>query len=100
MTMRYIFFFLPEPTYRNTRLVGKYISTKMVGSDEREDLTHLYKYAEGSPQERKAFETAYSFGAGAVEWEGHFNVMAEGKDLTLGMDIILIIPKNLELSRF
>ena len=28
--------------------VGQYISTKAVGSDEREDVTHLYKYDEGT----------------------------------------------------
>lgn len=29
-------------------VVGKMISTKSVGSDAREDITHLYKYPEGS----------------------------------------------------
>lgn len=31
----------------NHQLVGQHISTKAVGRDEREDLTHNYKYAEG-----------------------------------------------------
>lgn len=30
------------------KAVGHCISTKAVGSDEREDITHLYKYQEGS----------------------------------------------------
>lgn len=30
-----------------TALVGQKISTKSVGSDTREDITHLYKYPEG-----------------------------------------------------
>ncbi|XP_062254226.1 protein-glutamine gamma-glutamyltransferase 2 [Platichthys flesus] len=39
-------------------VVGKNISTKSVGSDAREDITHLYKYPEGSDEERGAFEKA------------------------------------------
>lgn len=30
-----------------TAVVGQKISTKRVGSDAREDITHLYKYPEG-----------------------------------------------------
>ncbi|XP_006784553.1 protein-glutamine gamma-glutamyltransferase 2 isoform X2 [Neolamprologus brichardi] len=39
-------------------LVGQKISTKSVGSDAREDITHLYKYPEGSAEEREAFKKA------------------------------------------
>ncbi|XP_044205421.1 protein-glutamine gamma-glutamyltransferase 2 [Thunnus albacares] len=39
-------------------VVGQKISTKSVGSDDREDITHLYKYSEGSAEERAAFEKA------------------------------------------
>ncbi|XP_051517144.1 protein-glutamine gamma-glutamyltransferase 2a [Myxocyprinus asiaticus] len=38
--------------------VGKFISTKAVGRDEREDITHNYKYPEGSEEERKVHEKA------------------------------------------
>ncbi|XP_039719841.1 protein-glutamine gamma-glutamyltransferase E [Pteropus medius] len=38
--------------------VGKYISTKAVGSYSRIDVTEKYKYPEGSSQERKVFEKA------------------------------------------
>uniref|UniRef100_A0A8C0DAI4 protein-glutamine gamma-glutamyltransferase n=1 Tax=Balaenoptera musculus TaxID=9771 RepID=A0A8C0DAI4_BALMU len=38
--------------------VGKYISTKAVGSNTRVDVTENYKYPEGSSQERQAFEKA------------------------------------------
>uniref|UniRef100_A0A8C4XAS5 Protein-glutamine gamma-glutamyltransferase 2 n=1 Tax=Erpetoichthys calabaricus TaxID=27687 RepID=A0A8C4XAS5_ERPCA len=41
-----------------TAKVGEKISTKGVGSDKREDITHLYKYPEGSDEERKVFEKA------------------------------------------
>lgn len=42
----------------NHQLVGQHISTKAVGRDEREDLTHNYKYAEGSQEERDTFNKA------------------------------------------
>ncbi|KAI1892306.1 hypothetical protein AGOR_G00131980 [Albula goreensis] len=38
--------------------VGQCISTKCVGEDKREDITHLYKYPEGSEKEREVFEKA------------------------------------------
>ncbi|XP_072320520.1 protein-glutamine gamma-glutamyltransferase 2-like [Eucyclogobius newberryi] len=38
--------------------VGQKISTKRVGHDEREDITHLYKYPEGSEEERAVFKKA------------------------------------------
>ncbi|CAN9512383.1 unnamed protein product [Ophioblennius macclurei] len=41
-----------------TSVVGQKISTKRVGSDDREDITHLYKYPEGSAEEREAFKKA------------------------------------------
>ncbi|KAF6714860.1 Protein-glutamine gamma-glutamyltransferase 2 [Oryzias melastigma] len=39
-------------------VIGQKISTKKVGSDAREDITHLYKYPEGSDEEREAFKKA------------------------------------------
>ncbi|KAM4034983.1 protein-glutamine gamma-glutamyltransferase E-like [Anomaloglossus baeobatrachus] len=42
----------------DTKYVGKYISTKAVGSDQRVDVTHLYKYREDSLEERQVFEKA------------------------------------------
>ncbi|XP_059184641.1 protein-glutamine gamma-glutamyltransferase 2 [Centropristis striata] len=42
----------------STTVVGQKISTKSVGSDTREDITHLYKYPEGSDEEREAFTKA------------------------------------------
>ncbi|KAM6163821.1 protein-glutamine gamma-glutamyltransferase E [Rhynchocyon petersi] len=40
--------------------VGKYISTKAVGSYSRMDVTDQYKFREGSRQEREVFERALS----------------------------------------
>ncbi|KAM9350327.1 protein-glutamine gamma-glutamyltransferase 2-like [Symphorus nematophorus] len=42
----------------STTSVGRFISTKAVGSDERRDITHQYKYPEGSKEERKVYEKA------------------------------------------
>ncbi|KAK3518803.1 hypothetical protein QTP70_014891, partial [Hemibagrus guttatus] len=44
-------------------IVGHNISTKAVGSDSREDITHLYKHPEGSDAERVAVETASRYGS-------------------------------------
>lgn len=45
----------------DTKCVGKMISTKAVGNDSREDITHEYKHPEGSSQERRAVQMAYKF---------------------------------------
>ncbi|XP_062853443.1 protein-glutamine gamma-glutamyltransferase 2 [Trichomycterus rosablanca] len=54
-----------------TSEVGQKISTKSVGNDKREDITHLYKYPEGSAEERKVFEKA-----------NHQNKLVKEKDNT------------------
>ncbi|XP_047627410.1 protein-glutamine gamma-glutamyltransferase E [Phacochoerus africanus] len=38
--------------------IGRYISTKAVGSNSRMDVTEKYKYPEGSREERQVFEKA------------------------------------------
>uniref|UniRef100_A0A8C1K6Y3 Protein-glutamine gamma-glutamyltransferase K n=1 Tax=Cyprinus carpio TaxID=7962 RepID=A0A8C1K6Y3_CYPCA len=43
--------------------IGQRISTKAVGSGARVDITHLYKYPEGSEEERIAVERASRFGS-------------------------------------
>uniref|UniRef100_A0A7N5P8B0 protein-glutamine gamma-glutamyltransferase n=1 Tax=Ailuropoda melanoleuca TaxID=9646 RepID=A0A7N5P8B0_AILME len=42
----------------DTHSIGRYISTKAVGSNSRVDITEKYKYPEGSSQERQVFEKA------------------------------------------
>ncbi|XP_029285692.1 protein-glutamine gamma-glutamyltransferase K-like [Cottoperca gobio] len=49
--------------YSEKKIMGHFISTKAVGSDERNDITHLYKHSEGTDQERIAVETACSYGS-------------------------------------
>ncbi|XP_055977632.1 protein-glutamine gamma-glutamyltransferase 2 isoform X2 [Sorex fumeus] len=57
-------------------IVGQKISTKRVGRDEREDITHTYKYPEGSAEEREAFTRA-----------NHLNKLVEKEELELAMRI-------------
>ncbi|XP_069807668.1 protein-glutamine gamma-glutamyltransferase 2 [Dendropsophus ebraccatus] len=50
-----------DGTVRQTKYtsqVGQKISTKAVGNDGREDITHNYKYPEGSEDERRVFDKA------------------------------------------
>ncbi|XP_031750708.1 protein-glutamine gamma-glutamyltransferase E [Xenopus tropicalis] len=47
-----------EQAHSDTKAVGQFISTKAVGSNERVDITHCYKYPEGSPKEREVFDKA------------------------------------------
>ncbi|XP_061592517.1 protein-glutamine gamma-glutamyltransferase 2-like [Cololabis saira] len=42
----------------STKSVGCFISTKAVGLNERHDITHQYKYREGSEEERRVYEKA------------------------------------------
>ncbi|CAL8259508.1 unnamed protein product [Gadus morhua 'NCC'] len=42
----------------STDSIGQNISTKAVGRDKRRDITHHYKYPEGSEEERRVFEKA------------------------------------------
>ncbi|XP_063003555.1 protein-glutamine gamma-glutamyltransferase 2 [Elgaria multicarinata webbii] len=42
----------------SSTFVGKNISTKSVGRDAKEDITHNYKHREGSEEERAVFEKA------------------------------------------
>ncbi|KAL1022544.1 hypothetical protein UPYG_G00029100 [Umbra pygmaea] len=57
----------PDGTFtqiaNETKVVGHCISTKAVGSDERNDITNLYKYPEGTEEERIAVETASRYGS-------------------------------------
>ncbi|XP_008592316.1 PREDICTED: protein-glutamine gamma-glutamyltransferase E [Galeopterus variegatus] len=93
----------------DTRSVGKYMSTKAVGSNSRVDITEKYKYPEGSSQERQVYQKALgklkpnasfgptSAGFGTEEQEpsisGKFKItgiLAVGKEVNL-----VLLLKNL-----
>lgn len=74
-----------EASYRNKTYIGKYISTKMVGEDKREDITHLYKHPEGSEEERAAFNTALKFAQGSERRKALLNKEDGENDIEIGM---------------
>uniref|UniRef100_A0A8D0F8M8 protein-glutamine gamma-glutamyltransferase n=1 Tax=Strix occidentalis caurina TaxID=311401 RepID=A0A8D0F8M8_STROC len=47
-----------ERIYSDTRKIGKFISTKAVGTNARVDVTANYKYPEGSLKERRVYKKA------------------------------------------
>ncbi|XP_009937072.2 protein-glutamine gamma-glutamyltransferase 6 [Opisthocomus hoazin] len=47
-----------ERIYSDTKKIGKFISTKAVGTNSRVDVTANYKYPEGSLKERQVYEKA------------------------------------------
>ncbi|XP_034567276.1 protein-glutamine gamma-glutamyltransferase K-like [Notolabrus celidotus] len=87
--------------YSEKKTVGHFISTKAVGSDERMDITHLYKHPEGSEQERIAVETACSYGSKAEAFspptaqDVSVEVTMDGEGPVMGKDAELtIVFKN------
>ncbi|NXY49805.1 EPB42 protein, partial [Ceuthmochares aereus] len=48
-----------KPALGGTKYTGNNISTKSVGSERCEDITHNYKYPEGSLQEKQVIHRAY-----------------------------------------
>ncbi|KAM9285664.1 protein 4.2-like isoform 2-T2 [Morus bassanus] len=48
-----------RPALSGTKYTGNNISTKSVGSERCEDITHNYKYPEGSLQEKEVLDKAY-----------------------------------------
>nr|XP_061795153.1 protein-glutamine gamma-glutamyltransferase K-like [Nerophis lumbriciformis] len=84
------------------KAVGHCISTKAVGSDDRADITHLYKHQEGSEEERIAVETASRYGSkpdvysSPMAEDVRVEVKMEGEGPRMGADAQLsIVVKNL-----
>ncbi|NXF76416.1 EPB42 protein, partial [Sclerurus mexicanus] len=48
-----------KPAFGGTKYTGNNISTKSVGSERCEDITHKYKYPEGSLKEKQVLDKAY-----------------------------------------
>ncbi|XP_004867843.1 protein-glutamine gamma-glutamyltransferase 2 [Heterocephalus glaber] len=70
-------------------VVGLKISTKSVGRDEREDITHTYKYPEGSEEEREAFTRA-----------NHLNKLAEKEEVKeeAQVDMRIRVGQNMNMG--
>ncbi|XP_059357128.1 protein-glutamine gamma-glutamyltransferase K-like isoform X2 [Carassius carassius] len=87
--------------HSDKKAVGHCISTKAVGSDKRVDITHLYKYPEGSEEERIAVETACRYGSkpnvysSPIAEDVQVEVKMEGEGPRMGGDAQLkIVVKN------
>uniref|UniRef100_A0A7N6AUD5 Protein-glutamine gamma-glutamyltransferase 2 n=1 Tax=Anabas testudineus TaxID=64144 RepID=A0A7N6AUD5_ANATE len=65
----------------STKSVGCFISTKAVGSDERHDITHQYKYPEGSKEERQVYEKA----------QHHNKLQQRGEEPGLHLKVFFIV---------
>ncbi|XP_062843515.1 protein-glutamine gamma-glutamyltransferase K [Trichomycterus rosablanca] len=94
-----------DGTFSNVHIeknvVGHCISTKAVGSDQRADITHMYKHPEGSEEERIAVETACRYGTKpnvypqAMVEDVIVEVKVEGEGPSMGADAHLkIVVKN------
>ncbi|XP_074013683.1 protein-glutamine gamma-glutamyltransferase E-like [Numenius arquata] len=57
--------------YCDTEIIGRFISTKAVGSNSRVDVTCNYKYPEGSSEERQVYKKALAKIFGSSITEGH-----------------------------
>ncbi|XP_064201971.1 protein-glutamine gamma-glutamyltransferase K-like [Anguilla rostrata] len=79
------------------KAVGHFISTKAVGSNMRDDITHLYKHPEGSEEERIAVETASRYGtkpniySAPMAEDVCMQVTMEGEGPCIGVDAQLTI---------
>ncbi|XP_054459226.1 protein-glutamine gamma-glutamyltransferase K-like [Anoplopoma fimbria] len=83
--------------FSEKKSVGHLISTKAVGTDERRDITDLYKHPEGSVAERIAVETACSYGSKAEAYspptaqDVSVEVTMDGEGPRMGKDADLTI---------
>lgn len=74
--------------------VGKTISTKSVGGSKRCDITHNYKFEEGSIMERTALGVDQVDTATDMAFDVQFNqqaVIGEDFDVTVTVRIIIVI---------
>ncbi|NWH82050.1 TGM2 glutamyltransferase, partial [Piaya cayana] len=86
----------------HSSVVGKKISTKSVGRDSREDITHTYKYPEGSDKEREVFEKAeHEKSSLREEDEGlHLKIkVSEGANNGCDFDVFAVINNNTDTER-
>ncbi|XP_077411207.1 coagulation factor XIII A chain-like [Vanacampus margaritifer] len=84
-------------TYVDKRLVGRGLFTKHILVDDADDVTHTYKYPEGSPDESKAMLTAQGFGLErddpetAADFPITCTLFTEQAHVDLGKDVDLVV---------
>ncbi|CAG6021231.1 unnamed protein product [Menidia menidia] len=69
----------------STKSVGCFISTKAVGSNERHDITHQYKYPEGSKEERMVYEKA----------QHHNKLQKKGEEPGIHLKVFIKLADNM-----
>ncbi|XP_028939497.1 protein-glutamine gamma-glutamyltransferase 2, partial [Antrostomus carolinensis] len=91
-----------EKKSTHSSVVGKNISTKSVGRDSREDITHTYKYPEGSDKEREVFAKAeHEKRSVQEEEEGlHLRIkLSEGANNGSDFDVFAVITNGTDTER-
>lgn len=86
----------------HSSVVGKNISTKSVGRDSREDITHTYKYPEGSEKEREVFSKAEHEKSSLGEQEEglHMRIkLSEGANNGSDFDVFAFISNDTDKER-
>ncbi|XP_030067450.1 protein-glutamine gamma-glutamyltransferase 2 [Microcaecilia unicolor] len=81
----------------HTSQVGKFISTKSVGRDGREDITNNYKYPEGSEEERNVFEKANNQNKLLQKEDNGVSInikVSEGMNKGCDFDVFFVISNN------
>ncbi|XP_072479504.1 protein-glutamine gamma-glutamyltransferase K [Notamacropus eugenii] len=82
--------------YVEEKAIGTLICTKAIGSNMREDITHIYKHPEGSDAERKAVETAAAHGSkpnvyATRDSAEDVSVQVETQDAVMGQDLVITV---------
>ncbi|XP_069508497.1 protein-glutamine gamma-glutamyltransferase 2 [Ambystoma mexicanum] len=86
----------------HTSTVGQKISTKTVGKDDREDITHTYKYPEGSDEERQVYEKANHQNKPPPAEENELVIRIKGSEnMNKGcdFDVFAVISNNTDIDR-
>ncbi|NXE83137.1 TGM2 glutamyltransferase, partial [Cochlearius cochlearius] len=86
----------------HSSVVGKNISTKSVGRDSREDITHTYKYPEGSEKEREVFGKAEHEKSSLGEADEGLRLkikLLEGANNGCDFDVFAVVNNTTEAER-
>ncbi|KFV68371.1 Protein-glutamine gamma-glutamyltransferase 2, partial [Dryobates pubescens] len=86
----------------HSSVVGKNISTKSVGRDSREDITHTYKYPEGSEKEREVFARAEHETSSLRQGDGglHLKIkLSDGANNGCDFDVFAGVNNNTATER-
>ncbi|NXX41734.1 TGM2 glutamyltransferase, partial [Tricholaema leucomelas] len=86
----------------HSSVVGKSISTKSVGRDSREDITHTYKYPEESEKEREVFAKAERETSSLRQAEEGLQLrikLSDGANNGCDFDVFAVVNNNTDTER-